>query len=112
MSSVNPTCVLLFSLAENARNTLPHWYNDVYSQARNLCAPHEPTGALTLVATDYRHHMECIPRAYHQHSWCPGQWRSAPIFGPPNLGSPCATRRKHDSGSGLLVAATSGMAQA
>jgi hypothetical protein len=51
MSSANPTCVLLFSLAENACITLPDWYNDVCSQARNLCAPYEPTGALTLVAT-------------------------------------------------------------
>jgi hypothetical protein len=54
MSSANLTCVLLYSLAENACNTLLDWYNDVCSQARNLCAPHEPTGigALTLVATD------------------------------------------------------------
>jgi hypothetical protein len=52
MSSANLTCVLLFSLAENARTTLPDWYNAVCSQARNLCAPHAPTGALTLVATD------------------------------------------------------------
>ncbi len=44
-------CCALFSLAENARNVLPDWYNDVCSQARNLCAPYEPTGALTLVAT-------------------------------------------------------------
>jgi hypothetical protein len=51
-ASTNLTCVLLFPLAENARNTLPDWYNDVCSQARNLCAPHERTGALTLVATD------------------------------------------------------------
>ncbi len=44
--------MLLFFLADDARNTLPDWYNDVCSQARNLCAPHERTGALTLVATD------------------------------------------------------------
>jgi hypothetical protein len=51
-ASTNLTCVLLFSLADNARNTLPDWYNDVCSQAqaRNLCALHERTGALTLVA--------------------------------------------------------------
>jgi hypothetical protein len=52
MSSANLTFVLLFSLAENACTTLPGWYNDVCSQARNLCAQHEPTGALTQVATD------------------------------------------------------------
>jgi hypothetical protein len=53
MSSSNPTpLVLLFYLADNARTKLPDWYGDVCSQARNLCAPHEPTGALTLVATD------------------------------------------------------------
>ncbi len=44
--------MLLFSLAENARTKLPDWYDDVCSQARNLCAQHELTGALTLVARD------------------------------------------------------------
>ncbi len=52
VASTNLTCVLLFSLANNARNTLPDWCNDVCSQARDLCAPHERIGALTLVATD------------------------------------------------------------
>ncbi len=53
MSSSNPTpLVLLFSLADNARTKLPDWYGDVCSQARNLCAQHELTGALTLVARD------------------------------------------------------------
>ena len=32
--------------------TLTDWYGDVFSQARNLCAQHELTGALTLVARD------------------------------------------------------------
>jgi hypothetical protein len=53
MSSFNPTpLVLFFSLADNARTKLPDWYGDVCSQARNLCAQHELTGALTLVARD------------------------------------------------------------
>ena len=52
MSSSTPSVVLLFSLADNARTKLPEWYGDVCSQARNLCAQHEPTGALTLVARD------------------------------------------------------------
>ena len=53
MSSSNPTpLVLLFSLADNARTKLPDWDGDVCSQARNLCAQHELTGALTLVARD------------------------------------------------------------
>ena len=57
MSSSNPQLVLLFSLAdnalrENARTKLLDWYGDVCSQARNQCAQHEPTGALTLVARD------------------------------------------------------------
>ena len=51
-SSTATTLVLLFSLADNARTKLPEWYGDVCSQARNLCAPYEPTGALTLVARD------------------------------------------------------------
>jgi hypothetical protein len=51
MSSPNPpSLVLLFSLADNARTKLPDWYGDVCSQARNLCAQHERTGTLTLVA--------------------------------------------------------------
>jgi hypothetical protein len=51
MSSPNPPpLVLLFFLANNARTKLPDWYGDVCSQARNLCAQHERTGALTLVA--------------------------------------------------------------
>ena len=53
MSSSTPTTlVLLFSLGDNARTKLPDWYGDVCSQARNLCAQHERTGALTLVARD------------------------------------------------------------
>ena len=52
MSSSTPTVALLFSLADNARTKLPEWYGDVCSQARNLCAQHELTGALTLVARD------------------------------------------------------------
>ena len=52
MSSSTPTVALLFSLADNARTKLPEWYGDVCSQARNLCAQYEPTGALTLVARD------------------------------------------------------------
>ena len=53
MSSPNPPpLVLLFSLADNARTKLPDWYGDVCSQARNLCAQYELTGALTLVARD------------------------------------------------------------
>jgi hypothetical protein len=45
-----PPLVFLISLADNARIKLPDWYGDVCSQARNLCAQHERTGALTLVA--------------------------------------------------------------
>ncbi len=49
-SNSNPTpLVLLFSLADNACTKLPDWYGDGRSQARNLCAQHERTGALTLV---------------------------------------------------------------
>ena len=51
-SSIPTTPVLLFSLADNARTKLPDWYGDVCSQARNLCAQHELTGARTLVARD------------------------------------------------------------
>ncbi len=42
--------MLLFSLAENPRGQLVDWYEDVQTQARSLCAPYDPSGAISLVA--------------------------------------------------------------
>jgi hypothetical protein len=67
MPSSNSTpLVLLFSLADNARTKLPDWYGDVCSQARNLCAQHERTGALTLVARTNTWNSYHIPRPRDQ----------------------------------------------
>ena len=40
----------LLSLAENLRGQLVDWYEDVQNQARNLCAPYDLAGTLSLVA--------------------------------------------------------------
>jgi hypothetical protein len=51
-SFTQPQLTLLFSLADKPRSQLIDWYEDVQSHARSLCAPHDPAGALSLVATD------------------------------------------------------------
>jgi hypothetical protein len=121
MSSANPTCVLLFSLAENACNTLSDWYNDVCSQARNLCAPYERTGALTLVATDttwnaYPGHITNI--ADVQANGDPPQYLARPTWALPaaHAGNAAAAVvslfREELARNHAFVAATSTMAQA
>ena len=48
--SAQPQLMVLFSLAENPRGQLVDWYEEVQTQARSLCAPYDPAGALSLVA--------------------------------------------------------------
>ncbi len=121
MSSANLTCVLLFSLAENAGNTLPDWYNDVCPQARNFCASHEPTGALTLVATDttwnaYPGHITNIADVLANGD--PPQYLAQPRWVLPAAHAANATvavvslYRKELARNHAFVAATSAMAQA
>jgi hypothetical protein len=46
--TVNPTK----TLAKNSRAQLEPWLEEFETHARNLCAQHDATGALTLVASD------------------------------------------------------------
>ena len=43
---------LTHSLAHDSRTNLETWLEEAETLARNLCPQHDPTGALTLVATD------------------------------------------------------------
>ena len=52
MSSINQDITLTQSLANDPRNQLERWLEDVEIHARNLCAQWDISGALTLVATD------------------------------------------------------------
>ena len=40
------------NLANDSRAQLEPWLEEFETHARNLCAPHDVTGALTLVASD------------------------------------------------------------
>ena len=127
MSSVNLTYVLLFCFPCGERSqhatlyTLPDWYNDVCSQARNLCAPHEPTGALTLVATDttwnaYPGHITNIADVLANGD--PPQYLARPTWALPAAHAGNATAavvslyREELARNHAFVAATSTMAQA
>ncbi len=46
------TLTLTHSLVNDPRTTLEMWLEEAETVARNLCPQHDPTGALTLVATD------------------------------------------------------------
>ena len=46
------TLTLTHSLAHDPRTTLEMWLEEAETAARNLCPQHDPTDALTLVATD------------------------------------------------------------
>ena len=52
MSSINQDITLTQSLADDPRNQLEKWLEDVEIHARNSCAQWDISGALTLVATD------------------------------------------------------------
>jgi hypothetical protein len=50
--STHVTITLTHSLAHDSRTNLETWLEEAETLARNLCPQHDPTGALTLVATD------------------------------------------------------------
>jgi hypothetical protein len=52
MVEPTPAITLIQSLANDPRTNLERWQKDVEMQARNQCAQHDITGALSLVATD------------------------------------------------------------
>jgi hypothetical protein len=49
---MSTTLTLTHSLAHDPRTNLEMWLKEAEKFARNLCPQHDPTGALTLVATD------------------------------------------------------------
>ena len=50
--STNMKLTLTHSLAHDSRTNLEMWLEEAETVSRNLCPQHDPTGALTLVATD------------------------------------------------------------
>ena len=50
--SAPQTLNLTKSLATDPRASLEPWLEEIETHARNLCAEHDVTGALTLVAAD------------------------------------------------------------
>ena len=52
MADPTTAITLIQSLAHDPRTNLERWQKDVEMQARNQCAQHDITGALSLVATD------------------------------------------------------------
>ena len=50
--STNMQLTLTHSLAHDSRTNLGMWLEEAETVSRNLCPQHDPTGALTLVATD------------------------------------------------------------
>ncbi len=50
--STHVTITLTHSLAHDSRTNLEMWLEEAETVSRNLCPQHDPTGALTLVATD------------------------------------------------------------
>ncbi len=43
---------LKFSLVDNPRTQIEEWFEDVSAKARRLCVQWDPTGAITLIASD------------------------------------------------------------
>jgi hypothetical protein len=43
---------LKFSLVDNPRTQIEEWFEDVSAKARGLCVQWDPTGAITLIASD------------------------------------------------------------
>ena len=57
--SAPQTIHLTQSLANDPRAQLESWLEEIETHARNICAQHDETGALTLVASDAV--RNCIP---------------------------------------------------
>ena len=57
--SAPQTIHLIQSLANDPRAQLEPWLEEIETHARNICAQHDVTGALTLVASDAV--WNCIP---------------------------------------------------
>jgi hypothetical protein len=55
--SANQTINLTQTLTNDSRAQLEPWLEEFETHARNLCAQHDATGAITLVASD---HVWCL----------------------------------------------------
>ena len=89
-----PSVSLQFSLADNPRTQIVEWFNDLSAKARGLCAPWDPTGAITLIATDAV--WNAIPGSITNAAQVlagthPPQYRARPDFDPPAALDPAAT---------------------
>ncbi len=52
LTALAPSVLLRFSLADSPRTQVVEWLDDLSAKARGLCAQWDPTGAITLIATD------------------------------------------------------------
>jgi len=84
------TLTLTHSLAHDPRTTLEMWLEEAETVARNLCPQHDPTGALTLVATDLVWHEMPVNVV---NPVGPPRW-PASIPCPPNVGFSGERRRR------------------
>jgi hypothetical protein len=96
MSSIAaPAPVLLqFSLADNPRTQIVEWFDDLSAKARGLCAQWDPTGAITLIATDAVWNAipgNLVNAAQVLAGTHPSQYRARPDFDPPVALDPAAT---------------------
>ena len=76
------TLTLTHSLAHDPRTTLEMWLEEAETVARNLCPQHDPTGALTLVASDvvWREMPGNIANPAGVLQGDPPQYRARPIW--------------------------------
>ncbi len=96
MSSITaPAPVLLqFSLADSPRTQIVEWFDDLSAKARGLCAQWDPTGAITLIATDAVWNAipgNIVNAAQVLAGTHPPQYRARPDFDPPVALDPAAT---------------------
>jgi hypothetical protein len=96
MSSIAaPAPVLLqFSLADSPRTQIVEWFDDLSAKARGLCAQWDPTGAITLIATDAVWNAipgNLVNAAQVLAGTHPPQYRARPDFDPPVALDPAAT---------------------
>jgi hypothetical protein len=89
-----PSVLLLFSLADSPRTQIVEWFENLSAKARGLCVQWEPTGAITLIATDPV--WNAIPGnilnlADVLAHGAAAQYRARPDFDPPASLDPAAT---------------------
>ena len=96
MSSIAASAPVLlqFSLADNPRTQIVEWFDDLSAKARGLCAQWNPTGAITLIATDAVWNAipgNLVNAAQVLAGTHPPQYRARPDFDPPVALDPAAT---------------------